>query len=82
MEVGSGLWPKSSAHGLAADDTVVAKLAAMGLHLGGGRHTCMNFCRDDVTEPSDILAALSEEIMVEIVHARATYRLTINRGHL
>lgn len=81
MEVGSGLWPRSSPRGLADDATVVAKLAALGLHLGGGRHTCRNFCRDGVTEPSDILGALSEEIMVEILHARPTYQLAIKRGH-
>jgi hypothetical protein len=81
MEVGSGLWPRSSARGLADDESVVARLAALGLHLGGGKHTCLNFCRYGVTEPSDILAALSDEIMVEIVHARPTYRLTIKNGH-
>ncbi len=81
MEVGSGLWPASSSRGLADDETVVAKLAALGLHLGGGSHTCLNFCRDGITEPSDILAALSEDILVDIVHAQPEYRLTIKRGH-
>jgi len=80
MEVGSGLWPGSSSRGLADDETVVAKLAALGLHLGGGRHTCLNFCRDGITEPSDILASLADDIMVEILHARAGYRLAIKRG--
>jgi hypothetical protein len=81
MEVGSGLWPRSNPRGLADDETVVANLAALGLRLGGGRHTCLNFCRDGVTEPSDILAALCEEIMVEVVHARPTYPLIVKRGH-
>lgn len=81
MEVSSGLWPGSSSRGLADDETVVARLAAHGLRLGGGRHTCLNFCRDGITEPSDILAALCEEIMVEVVHARPGYRLTIKRGN-
>jgi hypothetical protein len=81
MEVGSGLWPGSSSRGLADDETVVAKLAAHGLRLGGGRHTCLNFCRDGITEPRDILASLTEEIMVDIVHARPRYRLTIKRGN-
>lgn len=81
MEVGSGLWPGSSSRGLADDETVVAKLDAFGLRLGGGRHTCLNFCRDGITEPSDILASLTEDILVDIVHARPGYRLTINRGH-
>jgi hypothetical protein len=81
MEVGSGLWPGSSSRGLADDETVVARLAGLGLRLGGGRHTCLNFCRDGITEPSDILAALTEEIMVDIVNARPSYRLTIKRGH-
>ena len=81
MEVSSGLWPRSSPRGLADDETVVSKLAALGLRLGGGRHTCMNFCRDGITEPSDILASLTEDILVDIVHARPGYRLTINRGH-
>ena len=80
MEVGSALWPGSSSRGLAHDDTVVAKLSALGLHLGGGSHTCLNFCRDGVTEPSEILAALSEEIMVQIVGAGPGYRLAIKRG--
>jgi hypothetical protein len=81
MEVGSGLWPASSPRGLADDEAVVAKLAALGLHLGGGRHTCLNFCRDGITEPSDILASLADEIMVEIVHTGPRYRLVIKRGH-
>ncbi len=81
MEVGSGDWPRSSRRGLADDETVVANLAALGLRLGGGRHVCRNFCRDNVTEPSDILATLSEESMVEIVHAQPGYRLTLTRGH-
>jgi len=45
--------------GLGADETVVARLASIGLILGGGSHTCLNFCRDAVTEPSDVLAPLS-----------------------
>jgi hypothetical protein len=81
MEVGSGLWPGSSSRGLADDETVVAELAARGLRLGGGSHTCLNFCRDGITEPSDILATLSEDILVDIVHAQPGYRLTIKRGH-
>jgi len=81
MEVGSGLWSGSSSRGLADDAAVVARLAAHGLRLGGGRHTCLNFCRDGVTEPSDILAALCEEIMVEVVRARPTYPLIVKRGH-
>jgi hypothetical protein len=36
----------------------------------------------DVTEPSDITAALSEEILDGIVHADPTYRLRIARGHV
>jgi hypothetical protein len=81
MEVASGLWPESSPRGLAGDDTVIAKLAALGLHLGGGRHSCRNFCRSGVTEPSDILAALSEDVMVDALHADPGYSLTIKRGH-
>ena len=81
MEVGSGLWPGSSSRGLADDETVVARLAGLGLRLGGGRHTCLNFCRDGITEPSDILASLADEIMVDIVRAGPAYRLAIKRGH-
>ena len=80
MEVGSGDWPKSSRKGLADDESVVAGLAAYGLVIGGSGHDCRNFCRDHVTEPSEILAALSEEIMVQIVHAGPAYRLTVQRG--
>ncbi len=80
MEVGSGDWPKSSRQGLADDESVVAGLAAYGLVIGGSGHDCRNFCRDHVTEPSEVLAALSDEIMGQIVHAGPAYRLTVQRG--
>ena len=80
MEVGSGLWPDSNGPALAADDAAVARLAAIGLTLGGGDHACLNFCRFGVTEPSDILAALADEILVHIAHAAPSYRLRIKRG--
>jgi hypothetical protein len=80
MEVGSGDWPKSSRQGLADDESVVAGLAAYGLVIGGSGHECRNFCRDHVTEPSEILAAVSEEIIGQIVHAGPAYRLTVQRG--
>ncbi len=80
MEVGSGDWPKARRKGLADDESVVAGLAAYGLVIGGSGHECRNFCRDHVTEPSEILAALSEEIMSQIVHAGPAYRVTVHRG--
>jgi hypothetical protein len=80
MEVGSGDWPKASREGLLNDESVVATLASYGLVIGGAGHDCRNFCRDRVTEPSDILAALTEEIMVNALHARLDYRLRIKTG--
>jgi hypothetical protein len=40
----------------------------------------MNFCRFGVPEPSDILAALADEILVHIANAAPGYRLHIKRG--
>jgi hypothetical protein len=80
MEVGSGDWPKASRKGLADDETVVSNLASYRLVIGGAGHDCRNFCRDRVTEPSDILAAVADEIMVDVLHARLDYRLTIKTG--
>jgi hypothetical protein len=80
MEVGSGDWPKASRKGLVDDESVVASLASYGLVIGGAGHDCRNFCRDRVTEPSEILAALADEILVEVLHAGADYRLRIKTG--
>jgi|HubBroStandDraft_6_1064221.scaffolds.fasta_scaffold00015_111 hypothetical protein len=80
MEVGSGNWPKASREGLADDESIVASLASYGLVIGGAGHDCRNFCRDRVTEPSDILAAVADEIMVTVLRARPDYRLTVKIG--
>ena len=80
MEVSSGLWPGSDPRSLAHDETVVAGFDAIGLRLGGGPHTCLNFCRGSLTEPSEILALLCEDILVEILRAEPTYELVVTQG--
>ncbi len=80
MEVGSGDWPEGNRRGLADDPAVVAELAALGLTIGGRSHGCPNFCREDVTAHSDVLASLVEDLMVRVVRARPTYWLTVKSG--
>lgn len=80
MEVGSGDWQRGSRKGLADDQSVVTTLASYGLVVGGAGHDCHNFCRDRVTEPSDILATLADEIMVAVLHATPDYRLKLKTG--
>ena len=82
MEVGSGRWPGSRPPAPADDPVVVAALSDIGLPLGGSHGSCRNFCRHHVTEPSDILASVSDKILVRVLGAGSRYRLRIKCGHL
>lgn len=81
MEVGSGLWRGSIPPAAAHDPVIVAALNALGLPLGGPHGTCRNFCRPNVTEPSDILADVCDHILAQVLGAGSRYRLVIKRGH-
>ena len=80
MEVGSGRWPGSRPPASGDDPVVVAALSDLGLPLGGGHGTCRNFCRHHVTEPSDILASVTDGILVRVLGAGSRYRLRIKSG--
>jgi hypothetical protein len=64
----------------AATHQTARTASSEGPVIGGSGHERRNFYRDRVTEPSAILAALSEENMVNILHADpAVKRGCLNR---